>query len=138
MPDIPDLLGAWRDAAAQLERMAASLADQAGHGARDVLGPLQRQSEVIEQLVRRQVELERQLVQQALAPARATAEALEKAPDGMRAQAAAFRAVARSFDQAAELLEVQAATLQQTVAMLTAPVDIARRTIVRGSNRSSG
>ena len=131
MPEIPDLLGAWRDAAAQLQRAAGSIADRAGHGARDVLAPLERQSEVIEQLLRRQLEVQEDLVGRVLGPARATAEALDKAPEAMRAQATAFRAAAASFHQAAELLDVQAAAVEQTISALRTPVDLARRGLGR-------
>lgn len=131
MPDIRDPVRAWRDAADQLRGLAASLADQAGHGPRDVLGPLQRQTEVIEQLLRRQVEIEQELARRALAPAVAISEALEKAPDAMRAQAAAFRAAATSFDQAADLLEVQATAVEQSIKALKAPAELARRGLGR-------
>jgi hypothetical protein len=133
MADAPDLVGAWRDAANQLRSLATSIAGQAGAGARDVLGPLQRQTEVIEQLLRRQIEVEEELVRRALAPARATVEALDKAPDAMRAQAAAFRAAATSFGQAADLLEVQATAVEQTIGALKAPVELTRKAARRGA-----
>lgn len=136
MPDVPDLVSAWRDAASQLQRLASSIAGQTGQSARDVLGPLQRQSEVIEQLLRRQIEIEQDLVRRALAPALATAEALDKTPDAMRAQAAAFRAAAASFAQAADLLDVQAAAVEQTIGALKAPVKLAQRG--RGKRREPG
>lgn len=123
MADPTDLIGAMRG-------VASSIASQAGAG-RDLLGPLTRQAEVIEQIVRRQVELEQELVRRALGPAQATVEALESAPAAMRAQATAFRAAAASFNQAAELLDLQAAALDQTVAAVKAPVKIAKRTAAR-------
>ena len=134
MPEIPDPVGAWRDAAGQLQRVAGALADQAGHGARDVLGPLQRQSELIEQLLRRQLDLEQELARRALAPARATVEALNKAPDTMRAQAGAFRTAAAAFQQAAELLDLQAAAIEESIRAITAPLDVARHGLGRRSD----
>ena len=131
MPELPDLLAAWRDAAGQLHRAATAVADEAGHGAREVLAPLQRQSELVEQLLHRQLELEQERARRALAPALATAEALDKAPAAMRAQAAAFRTAAASFHQAADLLDVQAAAVDQTIGALQAPVDLARRGLRR-------
>ncbi len=131
MPEGPDVVSAWRDAANQLRGLATSIASQAGQGARDVLGPLQKQTEVIEQLLRRQIEIEQELVRRALAPAQAVTEALDKAPDAMRAQAAAFRAAAVSFSQAADLLEVQATAVEQTIGALKAPVQLAQRGLGR-------
>ena len=129
MADPTDLIGAMRG-------VAASIANQAGAG-RDLLGPLTRQAEVIEQLVRRQVELEQDLVRRALAPAQATVDALDSAPAAMRAQATAFRAAAASFSQAAELLDLQAAALDQTLSAVKAPVKIAKRTATRRPKKPS-
>jgi hypothetical protein len=131
VPDIPDPIGAWRDATAELQRLAASLAGRAPAGARDVLQPLQRQTEVIEQLLRRQLAVEQQLIRNAIAPAQAAAEALERAPAAMHAQAAAFRAAAASFTQAAELMEIQAAALEQTLAIMRAPIQLGQRALGR-------
>jgi hypothetical protein len=59
-------------------------------------------------------------------PAQVTAAALEHAPEALRAQAVAFRAAAAAFTQAAELLEVQAAAVDQAVTALSTPVHAAR------------
>jgi hypothetical protein len=121
--DPTDLLGAWKDLSGQVQKLAGSLAGQVPKELRD---PLTRQAELIESIMRRQNELEQELVRRALAPAQAAADALDKAPDGMRAQAAAFRAAASSFNQAAELLDVQAAALEQTLGAFKAPVNLGR------------
>jgi hypothetical protein len=126
MPEMPDLVGAWREALGQLQQLSASIAGGTTGAARELLAPLQRQTEIIEQLLRRQIEIEQELMGRAIAPARATAEALDKAPAAMRAQAAAFRAAAASFTQAGELLEVQAAAVEQTITALMAPVHVAQ------------
>jgi hypothetical protein len=133
IPDPADLLGTARDVTAQLRGLAGSVG-QAAVGGRDLLGPLQRQAELVEQVLRRQVELEQELVRRAIAPAQATVEALDNAPAALRAQATAFRAAATSFSQAAELLDLQAAAVEQTLAALRAPVDLAGRT-VRGRRK---
>ena len=52
----------------------------------------------------------------------------------MRGQAPAFRAAAASFTQVDDLLDVQAAALDQTLAALKAPVNLARRGLTRGSD----
>ena len=133
MADPTDLLGAWRELATQVQKLAGSLAGQMPKELRD---PLTRQAELIESIMRRQIELEQELVRRALAPAQATAEALDKAPEGLRAQAAAFRAAATSFNQAAELLDVQASALEQTMSAFKAPVHLGRS--LRGRSDSDG
>ena len=122
MPDPRDLLGTARDLTTQLRGVTG-----AAGGA--LLGPVQRQAELLEQVLRRQVELEQELVKRAVAPAQATVEALDNAPTALRAQATAFRAAATSFSQAAELLDLQAAAVVQTLAALRAPVNLAGRTV---------
>lgn len=131
MPDIPDLLGAWREATGQLQRAAAAVADRAGQGTHDILSPLERQSEVIEQLVRRQLQMEQDLVHGVMGPALAMTQALGKAPEAIRAQATAFRAAAASFSQAADLLDVQADAVEQTIVALQTPVQLAKRGLGR-------
>jgi hypothetical protein len=137
MADPSDLIGAARDVTQQLRGIAGSIAGQTPLGGVDLLGPLQRQAELVEQVLRRQVELEQELVRRAVAPAQATVEALDNAPAALRAQATAFRAAATSFTQAAELLDLQAAAIEQTLTALRAPVALAGRT-VRGRRKPPG
>jgi hypothetical protein len=129
MAEVPDLIGAWRETTHQLRGLADSVAGQAGH-VPQLLPPLQRQADVIEQMLRRQLVLEQDLLRRAVAPAQATAAALERTPEAIRAQAAAFRTAAAAFGQAADLLDVQAAAIEQTVAALTAPIHAARHLAV--------
>jgi hypothetical protein len=126
MPDAQDLLSAWREATHQLRGLAGSVAGQAGSVPVALLAPLQRQADLIEQMLRRQLELEQELLKRAVAPAQATADALGHAPEAMRAQAAAFRAAAASFTQVADLLDVEAAAVDQTLSILKTPVQAAQ------------
>lgn len=70
--------------------------------------------------MRRQLQMEQELVQGIFGPAQAMTEAI-------RAQATAFRAAAVSFNQAADLLEIQADAVEQTIGALQTPVHLARR-----------
>ncbi len=128
MADSSDLIRAWREATQQLRGLASGIAEQMPQG----LAPLQRQAELIEQLIRRQIDLEHEVVRRALAPAEATVNALAGAPDAMRAQASAFRAAATSFNQAADLLELQASALEQALSALRAPAQFATRALRGG------
>ena len=137
MPEPPDLLAAWREATHQLKGLAGSLAGQAGN-VPALLGPLQRQAELIEQMLRRQVELEQALAGRVIAPAQATADALGQAPEMLRAQATAFRAAATSFKQVADLLDAQATALEQTLGILKAPISATRWGLDRLPGSSPG
>jgi hypothetical protein len=84
-----------------------------------VTGPV---SELIEGVVSRQVELERHL----LAPLNVVIDSLEKTSLAMRTQADAFNAAAAAFKQSAELLELQAATLEHATEALRDPAKFMR------------
>lgn len=129
MADSSDLIRAWREVTQQVRGVASGIAGQVPQ---EVLNPLQRQADVIEQLIRRQIDLEHEVVRRALAPAEATVNALAAAPDAMRAQATAFRAAATSFNQAADLLELQATALEQALSALRAPAQFATRALRGG------
>ena len=107
-----------------------------------LLGPLQRQADLIEDLVRRQVEFERDLLGRALAPATAVLDILDQTAGAMRKQAQAFNAASVAFKQAADMLEVQANLMETAASTVRDPgavVKSAGRTASRAarSRRSS-
>jgi hypothetical protein len=117
MADPADLFKAWQDAIREVGGVAASLVSAPAGLAGDLLGPLQRQAELLEQVLQRQIDFER-----ALAPARAALDLVDQAASTMRAQATAFRAASLSFGQAAELLEQQAEIIERAGGTLRDPV----------------
>jgi hypothetical protein len=106
--------------------VAASLVSAPAGLAGDLLGPLQRQAELLEQVLQRQIDFEREIVGRALAPARAALDLVDQAASTMRAQATAFRAASLSFGQAAELLEQQAEIIERAGGTLRDPVAVLR------------
>lgn len=123
MPEPADLLKAWQDAIREVGGTAASLATGP---AGPLLRPLQRQAELLERILQRQLEFERELVGRVTAPAQAVLELVDQATTAMRGQAAAFRAAATSFDQAADLLEQQADLIDLTRQAVADPVGALR------------
>jgi hypothetical protein len=126
VPEPSDLLKAWQEAIRDLGGTAASLASGP---AGPLLRPLQRQADLLERILERQLEFERELVGRVTAPAQTALELVEQATTAMRGQAAAFRAAATSFGQAADLLEQQADL-----------IDLTRRTVADplGAIRAAG
>ena len=106
MADPGDLMHAWQEAIKQLRGVAAPVA-----GATDL----------IENALRRQLEFEKQLAGQILAPLNVLVDVLDQSASAMRAQAAAFDAAAMSFKQASDLLEVQATLLDQAARSMRDP-----------------
>lgn len=117
MPDARDLLTAYREVLTGLKRRSGPV------GA--LLVPLELTSEVLEQLLLRQQELEAQLAG-AAAPLTSLLELARDAPASLRTQAKAFEAASASFAQAAVLMDRQADLLERTYALLDMPKGLGR------------
>jgi hypothetical protein len=120
--DPADLVRAWRDAVQQLRDVAAPNLDELTLS--KLIAPLQRQAEIFEQALRRQAEFDAQLGRRLLAPMESFVEVVDQTPAAVRAQAQAFEAAALSFKQAAEVLEAQAAMMEQAIKTMTLPTDL--------------
>jgi hypothetical protein len=126
MAEPADLLHAWQDAIREIRGAAASLVSHPAGLASDLLEPLQRQSELLERVLQRQLEFERALIGSAIAPARAALDLVEQATTAFRAQAVAFRGASVSFGQLASLMEQQAELLERASAAIRDPVSALR------------
>lgn len=122
MPDPADLLHAWEAAIREVGTVAGSLVVGSAEAAGHLGAPLQRQAELLEQVLRRQLEFERELVDRLLAPARTILDVADQTTSAMHAQATAFRAAATSLTQVADLLEQQAELLQRASGTIRDPV----------------
>ena len=89
MADPADLLKAWQHAIRDLGGAAASLASGPAGAASDLVRPLQHQAELLQQVLQRQLEFERELVGRAAAPLHAAQDLV----DGPRRSS--YRHVAR-------------------------------------------
>jgi hypothetical protein len=121
MADPADLLHACQEAIRDAGGAAASLVSSPAGLAGDLLGPLQRQAELLERVLQRQLEFERELISSAVAPARAALDLVEQATVAFRAQATAFRGASVSFGQLANLMEQQAEILERAGAAVRDP-----------------
>jgi hypothetical protein len=121
-----DLLQAWRDAVGQMRDAAAPLTGPTAELARQLLGPLQRQGELVEEVLRRQAQFDKRLVGQMLAPATVLLDVLDQTAAAMRNQAKAFDLAATSFKQSAELLELQAGLMERAARTLRDPAELVR------------
>ena len=122
MPDPGDLLRAWQSAIRDVGGAAASLASGPAGVAADVLRPLQRQAELLQQVLERQLEFERELLGRATAPLRATLDLVDQATGTLHAQATSFRAASKTFGQLAELMDQQAELLERAGTTLRDPL----------------
>jgi flagellar motor switch protein FliG len=122
MADPGELLRACQDAIREVAKTTASVASVPADLAGQVLGPLQRQAELLERVVERQLEFERELADRALAPARSVLDLVHQATAGMHAEASAFRMASASLGQVADLLEQQAQLLEDATGIVRDPL----------------
>ena len=110
----------------ELGKLGGSLVSAPPEVAEQLAAPLQRQAELLEQILQRQLEFERDLVGRMVAPSGALLHVFEQTAAAMRAQTVAYRAAATSFTQIAELVEQQAEMLQLASEAVSGPVSALR------------
>jgi len=128
MADPADLLKAWQNAIRDVGGAAASLASAPAGVASDLLRPLQHQAELLQQVLQRQLDFERELLNRAVAPLHATLELIDQATGTLHAQATSFRAASTTFHQLAALMDQQADLLQRAGATMRDPLAAFRST----------
>ena len=113
MADPADLLKAWQNAIRDVGGVAASLASAPAGVAGDLTRPLQHQAELLQQVLQRQLDFERELLNRATAPLHSTLELIDQATGTLHAQATSFRAASTTFHQLAALMDQQADLLHR-------------------------
>ena len=122
MADPVDLLKAWQNAIRDVGGAAASLASAPAGVASDLLRPLQHQAELLEQVLQRQLDFERELLSRAVAPLHTTLELIDQATETLHAQATSFRAASTTFHQLAALMDQQADLLHRAGTTMRDPL----------------
>ena len=126
MADPAQLLRAWQHAIRELAEAGASVASTPAGAAGDLLRPLQHEAELLEQVLQRQLEFERELLGRAVAPLQAAQELVDQATETWRAQASSFRAASKTFGQLAGLMDQQAQLLERAGAAMRDPLTVFR------------
>lgn len=135
MPDTGDrdLIHEWR-AAMQAVLAAAASATGRAELPRHLLAPLQKQAELVQEVLER----ERDLMTRAFAPVDAVFDVLEQSGAALRKQAEALSESARALEQAAELVKAQAELYERTIQTLRRPSELVKTAAgVRKPPRSS-
>ena len=126
MAEPADLLASWQKALGELAGVTASLVSTPVGIAGPLNTPLQRQAELVETILERQLEFERELIARVLAPAGTLLDLADQTSEALDSQMKAFRAVAKSFAQIADLLEQQAERLRLAQDSVRDPVSALR------------
>jgi hypothetical protein len=95
---------------------------------RQLLAPMQRQAELVQEILERERRLQQDVLTRAFAPFDAVFDLLEQSGTALRRQAEALRESARALEQAAGMMEVQAELFERAIGVLREPGEIVKRT----------
>jgi len=128
------LTRAWRDVINQL-RSLPTIPGQTEF-ARAIIAPLQRQAELFEETLQRQLRFERDLAGRVLEPVTIVFDALGQTSSALRQQAEAMQAASTALKQASEVLELQASMIDRTMSTIRDPTAFLRNA-ARGRDDTS-
>jgi hypothetical protein len=137
MPDGRDVLREWQDA---MQSIATTARGAAGRSElpKALLAPMQRQLELLQEVVERERNLQGEVFGHLLGPIDAVFDLLEESGKTFRAQADALEQASAALEQTAKLMQTQAEIYESTIQALREPADLARRIAVgKPKQRSS-
>ena len=117
-----DLLREWQAAIRSLASSAAGHAEVP----RQLLAPMQRQAELLQEVLEREQRLQREVIGRLLAPADAIFDLLEQSAAALHQQAAALEEASRALEQSAVLVKQQAELFERTVRAIREPTELAK------------
>ena len=126
MADGKDILREWQDA---MQSIAGAARGAAGRTElpKALLTPMQRQLELLQEVVERERNLQAEVFGQLLDPIDAVFDLLEESGKTFRAQAEALEQASAALEQTAQLMQAQAEIYDGTIRALREPADLARR-----------
>jgi hypothetical protein len=124
-PNGRDLLNEWRRL---MDSVVASAASVAGRSSLpgDLLGAMQRQVELVQEVIDRERRLESELAARLLAPVDAVFDLLEETGSTLRRQAEALETAGRALEESAGLMKRQAELFERTIGTLRQPTELAK------------
>lgn len=112
-----------------MESMLASAASSVGTRVevpRQLVEPMQRQLELVQELIERERKLQRQVTGRLVAPFDVIFDLLEENGAMLRSQAEALEAAGQALENAARLVTTQAELFERTIGMLRQPTELAK------------
>jgi hypothetical protein len=126
MPEGRDLLHDWQDA---MQSIVSAAKGAAGGSElpKAMLAPMQRQLELVQEVVERERKLQGEVFGRLLDPIDAVFDLLEESGKTFRAQADALEEASAALGQTAKLMQTQAEIYEGTINALREPANLARR-----------
>lgn len=120
-----DLLGEWRKL---MDSMVASVTSAGGRAEvpRRLLEPMQRQLELVQDLLERERSLQRQLMSRLVAPVDSIFDLLEENAEALRRQAEALETAGHALEETAGRVKKQAELVDRMLATLRSPAERAK------------
>lgn len=127
MPDLSgrELLGEWRKLMDSMVSSAASVGGRA-EIPRQLLEPMQRQIELLQEVIERERALQRQIAGRVLAPVDAIFDLIEESGQVLRRQAEALEAAGRALEDTSRLVKTQAELFERAIGTLREPTELAK------------
>jgi hypothetical protein len=120
-----ELLREWQKLMDSVLASAASLAGRS-ELPRRLLEPMQRQLELVQEVLERERRLQKELASQLIAPVDALFDLLEQSGATLRKQAETLEAAGRGLEETAALMKTQAELFEQTIGTLRQPAELAK------------
>jgi hypothetical protein len=120
-----ELLDEWRKLMDSVITSAASIAGRP-QATRQLQAAMQRQLELVGQVLEREQGLRRELAKQLVAPADAVFDLLEQSGATLRRQAESIEAAGRALEETAALMKDQAELFSKTIGTLRQPAELTR------------
>lgn len=120
-----ELVREWQKVMDSVLSSAASVGGSTGIP-RQLLEPMQRQLELVQEVIEREQRLQKQLAGRVLAPFDAIFDLLEQSGQMLRSQAEALETAGRALEETARLANIQADLFERTVGAMREPAEVAK------------
>jgi len=120
-----DLIAEWRRMMDSVLSSAASVAGRAELPS-ELIGAMQRQLELVQEVVERERRLQGDLTARLLGPVDAIFDLLEETAGTLRGQAEALEVAGRSLEESAGMMKRQAEIFERAIGTLRQPVELAK------------
>jgi hypothetical protein len=126
MPDGKDILREWQDAMQSIAGVARGAAGKS-ELPKALLTPMQRQLELLQEVVDRERKLQSDVIGRLLEPMDTVLDLFEESGKTFRAQADALAEASAALQQTATLMQTQAEIYEKAIRALREPAHLARR-----------
>jgi hypothetical protein len=120
-----DILREWQEA---MQSLASTALDAAGRSElpKQLLAPMQRQLELLQDLVERERRIQGEVIGRLLEPVDAVFELLEQSGATFRKQSEALEQASDALGETAKLMRTQAELFEKTIRLMREPTELAK------------